>query len=368
MTVSSFHYINDKYSNFNLININTTSASTISSPKYNRAKSCELQPSGQTNPDEPKSRASSQPYLFNTTSSKLHTYSFNSTNSTPADVKASPSTSGADAGTSSQHAEPLRGQNGRYKKISQSPTFADSSAKTQGEKSSALPEVTKPDRKRKRPTEKIEQHTSVPSSETELNDNFDTAPGPSKKIKGNGPTLASEKKPPRKKKTAPKKAPVIPAGTSLAAKEVSKTHIKEKTSSNGVESNDPGKKVKGKRRAPPGRRRKPNPDQRIEADIRRLTQIKASYKAVAKALKPVLSELAQRTINQVHDDPDAHKRSDNIEIVNKGLDARLHQRLEYLQTKQSFDTENMQKILAADQAVVHKQYAVSCLLVFLICC
>ena len=54
----------------------------------------------------------------------------------------------------------------------------------------------------------------------------------------------------------------------------------------------------------PGRRRAPNPNTSIEADLRRQLSLKTAYRAVTKMLKPVLGELARRTIDEVERNED----------------------------------------------------------------
>lgn len=77
----------------------------------------------------------------------------------------------------------------------------------------------------------------------------------------------------------------------------------------------------------PGRRRAPHADDSIEADLRRQLHLRLAYRSVAKALKPLLAELAQRTMDDVQNDEEAHKESEQYKQVQAELDAHLARRL-----------------------------------------
>ncbi|KAL9067568.1 MAG: hypothetical protein Q9157_006759 [Trypethelium eluteriae] len=90
----------------------------------------------------------------------------------------------------------------------------------------------------------------------------------------------------------------------------------------------------------PGRRRAPNPNDSIEADMRRQLQLRMGYRAVVKHLKPILQEIANRTEEKIDSDPEYHKRSERHEIVNAQLDKKLQQRLDHIDTEEGYTIGN----------------------------
>jgi hypothetical protein len=81
----------------------------------------------------------------------------------------------------------------------------------------------------------------------------------------------------------------------------------------------------------PGRRRAPNPDDNIEADLRRQLGLKMGYRSVVKALKPILAELATRDIKRLEDEEDDYYRQcAEYETVMADLDSFLERRVSTL--------------------------------------
>jgi hypothetical protein len=93
----------------------------------------------------------------------------------------------------------------------------------------------------------------------------------------------------------------------------------------------------------PGRRRAPHADPNIEADLRRQLQLRLGYRAVAKALKPLLAELSQRSIDALEDDEEAHQRGEEYTAVMAELDSRLQKRLEILEHERRIKTDSRQE-------------------------
>jgi hypothetical protein len=108
----------------------------------------------------------------------------------------------------------------------------------------------------------------------------------------------------------------------------------------------------------PGRRRAPNPNISIEADLRRQLQLKMGYRAVAKALKPILAELAKRTVEELETGPDAHKRSEEYDIVMRGLDQRLQSRLVILENEKNLLEDHAERVREANEVASNEQYEV----------
>jgi len=109
----------------------------------------------------------------------------------------------------------------------------------------------------------------------------------------------------------------------------------------------------------PGRRRAPNPDVSIEADLRRQLHLRLAYRAVTKALKPVLAELAQRTIDDVRNDEDAIKESDEHDRVQTELDALLSERLRVVENERRIKAAHLEAQMKAHKEVLEVQYLVS---------
>jgi hypothetical protein len=88
----------------------------------------------------------------------------------------------------------------------------------------------------------------------------------------------------------------------------------------------------------PGRRRAPNPDDSIEADLRRQLGLKMGFRSVVKALKPILAELATRDLKRLEDEEDEYYRQcAEYEDVMTDLDSFLQRRVDMLQA--SFEHE-----------------------------
>ena len=108
----------------------------------------------------------------------------------------------------------------------------------------------------------------------------------------------------------------------------------------------------------PGRRRQPHSDINIEADLRRQLQLKTAYRSVVKALKPLLGELAERTITGLENDPDFHKRSDQYHVVSAELNDGLKQRLAVLDHTREEKLASLNRIREAEEQIQRKQFEV----------
>ncbi|KAK5166768.1 hypothetical protein LTR04_000380 [Oleoguttula sp. CCFEE 6159] len=106
----------------------------------------------------------------------------------------------------------------------------------------------------------------------------------------------------------------------------------------------------------PGRRRAPNANPLIEADLRRQLQLKTAYRSVVKALKPVLAELAQRTSNGIENDPLAHTHCEEYGVISAELSVHFNQRLACIKTKAQLDEELLKRTAEAEVEVKAKQY------------
>ncbi|OCL14559.1 hypothetical protein AOQ84DRAFT_384632, partial [Glonium stellatum] len=117
-------------------------------------------------------------------------------------------------------------------------------------------------------------------------------------------------------------------------------------------SQEPAKTVKRL----PGRRRQPHSDINIEADLRRQLQLKTAYRSVVKALKPILGELADRTITGLENEPDFHKQSDQYHVVSTQLNNGLKQRLAVLNHTREEKLACLDRIRDAEEQIQRKQF------------
>ncbi|OCK85300.1 hypothetical protein K432DRAFT_52158 [Lepidopterella palustris CBS 459.81] len=107
----------------------------------------------------------------------------------------------------------------------------------------------------------------------------------------------------------------------------------------------------------PGRRRQPHSDINIEADLRRQLQLKTAYRSVVKALKPVLGELAERTITGLENDANYHKQSDQYQVVCAQLDERLEDRLALLNNTHKHKLAQSEHIKAVEERIQNEQFS-----------
>jgi hypothetical protein len=108
----------------------------------------------------------------------------------------------------------------------------------------------------------------------------------------------------------------------------------------------------------PGRRRAPNPDASIEADLRRQLNLRLGYRVVAKALKPVLAELSRRTTDALEDEEEAHKESNEYISVQAELDRLFAQRLEVLENERRIKSTFQEKHFQSEKENIQQQYIV----------
>ncbi|KAI9689410.1 MAG: hypothetical protein M1822_010061 [Bathelium mastoideum] len=117
---------------------------------------------------------------------------------------------------------------------------------------------------------------------------------------------------------------------------------------------EPSDKVVKKRL--PGRRRAPNPNDSIEADMRRQLQLRMSYRAVVKHLKPILQEIANRTEEKIDNDPEYHKTSERFEIVDSQLNQRLQSRLHDINMEEKIIVDHAVRMYENESDLARTQY------------
>lgn len=72
----------------------------------------------------------------------------------------------------------------------------------------------------------------------------------------------------------------------------------------------------------PGRQRAPDANPEVEAIRIRMADLKRNYRDVARGQEAALNELAERSIDELRDGPNAHEQNDYFRVVKAGLDAR----------------------------------------------
>ena len=107
----------------------------------------------------------------------------------------------------------------------------------------------------------------------------------------------------------------------------------------------------------PGRRRLPHADPEIEADMRRQLELKIAYRAVVKALKPVLIELAERTETQIGSEEEKHKDNDSYNDVVRELGRRFQSRLEIIDNQFHTEETRLERQRATQLELREQEYA-----------
>ena len=84
-----------------------------------------------------------------------------------------------------------------------------------------------------------------------------------------------------------------------------------------------------------------------------------NYRAVAKALKPVLDELSQRNLSNLKNNPKAHEEAKEYPIVKEGLHQHFEHRLAWIQEQKNLNKKRLSDILEHETAMRKQQYNVS---------
>ncbi|KAH0559361.1 hypothetical protein GP486_004121 [Trichoglossum hirsutum] len=108
----------------------------------------------------------------------------------------------------------------------------------------------------------------------------------------------------------------------------------------------------------PGRRRKPNPDAELEADLGRLAELRRNYRILAKMVKPAIAELAERAITDIENDPEAHKRTPQYQLVQDELDARFNQRIALIEREYQLKVQYERKVVMTEEECIRMNFQV----------
>ena len=84
-----------------------------------------------------------------------------------------------------------------------------------------------------------------------------------------------------------------------------------------------------------------------------------AYRAVAKNLKPILAELAKRSLSNIHKDPEAHTAFSEYPVVKNGLNEHFEERLAWIQKQKELNKQRLQDILEQETAMRKRNYEVS---------
>lgn len=99
-------------------------------------------------------------------------------------------------------------------------------------------------------------------------------------------------------------------------------------------------------------------DSRVQAAYERQRHLKATYQAVAHALKPALQELAERNIEDALQNQDAHKHADEHLPVIRQLRRNLERKLAEHDRRLRWDLKLAEDMFHADNYVAEQEFTV----------
>ncbi|KAF5007033.1 hypothetical protein FDECE_6623, partial [Fusarium decemcellulare] len=97
-------------------------------------------------------------------------------------------------------------------------------------------------------------------------------------------------------------------------------------------------------------------DSRVQAAYERQRHLKATYQAVAHALKPALQELAERTIDEAIQNPDKYKHAHEYVPVIRQLQSNLDRKLAEHKRRLDRDLELAEHLFHADNYVAEQEF------------
>lgn len=100
-------------------------------------------------------------------------------------------------------------------------------------------------------------------------------------------------------------------------------------------------------------------DSRVQAAYERQRDLKATYQAVAHALKPALQELAERNVDELMQNPDRHREAQEHYPVIRQLQRNLEAKLTEHQKRRDMDLALAKSLYEADQYVATQEFHVS---------
>lgn len=108
-----------------------------------------------------------------------------------------------------------------------------------------------------------------------------------------------------------------------------------------------------------GRRQKVYDFIKAQAVHERMTELKSHFTQLARAMKPALNELADRTLAKLTNDPKSHERVPEAESVHGFLDQRLKDTLEAADIELKIRTDNAIKMFELNTRLTREECTVS---------
>lgn len=99
-------------------------------------------------------------------------------------------------------------------------------------------------------------------------------------------------------------------------------------------------------------------DSRVQAAYERQRDLKATYQAVAHALKPALQELAERNVDDLLQNPRRYKEAKEYSPIQQTLVHNLENRSSEFQNRLNVDLQLAEKTLNAEQQIINQQFEV----------
>ncbi|KAK5172637.1 uncharacterized protein LTR77_002757 [Saxophila tyrrhenica] len=115
-----------------------------------------------------------------------------------------------------------------------------------------------------------------------------------------------------------------------------------------VRSEDDGRPRKGRFG---GRRRATHAIPRVERAMQRQSELKSAYRAIARAQKAVLAEIAQRTTDDLEASTESHSQATEYEEVRAGLEYALAERKRRINAQHEMNMAQLRKTFEAQQEV-----------------
>jgi hypothetical protein len=109
----------------------------------------------------------------------------------------------------------------------------------------------------------------------------------------------------------------------------------------------------------PGRRRAPVSDAHLEASLRRQLELRIGHRALSKALKPILLELAARTTEQLDEEENEDMLHETAQELAFELRLRLNARLQTLENGLQITTAHQNCMQQQDEQYIRMRFTVS---------
>lgn len=108
-----------------------------------------------------------------------------------------------------------------------------------------------------------------------------------------------------------------------------------------------------------GRRHKVYDSSRLQAAHERCQELKQAYSALSKLVKPIVQELADRSINELVEDPEAYKQAPEYQEVMSFLRQRRDDTIQTCNRQLEHGLAMAEHVWKAQQQKVNDEYAVS---------